>query len=144
MAGHDAAPGAIAIPERQLHRFDESLFAGYLIHMSLPDSRLRPYDVSMVGTRLVITIRKEFDFGSLHQDWAHAIITLHPGPFATVQIEMSGCGLVSSTFLAGMMQLHFHYTDAGSQPLVISKPDPRVVRNLTIMRINTLFTIEPR
>lgn len=105
---------------------------------------LKPYDVLSKDVQLTITIRKEFDFGSLHQDWAHAILTLNPGPFQTVRIDMGNCGLVSSTFFAGLMQLHFHYTRIGSRPLHLVKPDPRVVRNLGIMKMQTLFVIDER
>ena len=110
--------------------------------MSAPD--LKPYDVLSKDGQLTITIRKEFDFGSLHQDWAHSILTLNPGPFQVVRIDMGNCGLVSSTFFAGLMQLHFFYTGSGAQPLHLVKPDPRVVRNLGIMKMQTLFVIDPR
>ena len=110
--------------------------------MSVPD--LKPFDVLSQGGILTITIRKEFDFGSLHQDWAHSIITLHPGPYDQVRLDMSQCGLVSSTFFAGLMQMHFHYTGTGSRPLHLVHPDPRVVRNLGIMRMTPLFVVEDR
>jgi hypothetical protein len=110
--------------------------------MSAPD--LKPYDVLSKDGQLTVTIRKEFDFGSLHQDWAHAILTLNPGPFEVVRIDMANCGLVSSTFFAGLMQLHFYYTGTGTRPLHLVKPDPRVVRNLGIMKMQTLFVIEGR
>ncbi len=111
--------------------------------MDTPDI-LRAYDVAVDGPRLVITIRKEFDFGNLHQDWAHAITIQHPGPFSEVVIDLSRCGIVSSTFFAGLMQLHNRYVPAGTQPLVLVKPDNRVLRTLTMMRLDKLFTIQPR
>ncbi len=113
--------------------------------MNIPDiPQLRPFEVLSTGKTLTITIRKEFDFGSLHQDWSHSIITMNPGPFEQVQLDMSLCGLVSSTFFAGLMQMHFHYTDAGSQPIALIKPDHRVVRNLVVMKMDSLFTVVPR
>lgn len=105
---------------------------------------LRPFDVLAADGLLTITIRKEFDFGSLHQDWAHTVITLHPGPYTKVRLDMVLCGLVSSTFFAGLMQLHFHYTGTGAAPIVLDRPDPRVVRNLQMMRMHELFVIIPR
>ena len=113
--------------------------------MSSPDlPQLRPFETVSKDSELTIVIRKEFDFGSLHQDWAYAVITLHPGPYTVVQLDMRQCGLVSSTFFAGLMQLHFHYTGSGAGPLRLLQPDPRVVRNLTIMRMQNLFVIEER
>ncbi len=113
--------------------------------MSVPDiPQLKPYELRSEHGVLTITIRKEFDFGSLHQDWAHAILTLHPGPYKAVRLDLTQVGLVSSTFFAGLMQLHFHYTERGTPTLTMVQPDPRVVRNLKIMRMDNLFTIEPR
>lgn len=111
--------------------------------MDTPDI-LRAYDVEVDGPRLVITIRKEFDFGNLHQDWAHAITVQHPGPFEEVVVDLSRTGIVSSTFFAGLMQLHNFYHAKGAKPLVLVKPDNRVLRTLTMMRLDKLFTIIAR
>ncbi len=111
--------------------------------MDTPDI-LRAYDVQVDGPRLLITIRKEFDFGNLHQDWAHAVTVQHPGPFSEVIIDLARCGIVSSTFFAGLMQLHNFYKKADGKPLVLAKPDNRVLRTLTMMRLDQLFTIQPR
>ena len=113
--------------------------------MSIPDiPQLKPFDVSSKDGVLTITIRKEFDIGSLHQDWSHSIIILNPGHFAQVKVDMSMCGLVSSTFFAGLMQLHFHYTGTGSRPITLAKPDHRVVRNLAVMKMDKMFIIIDR
>ena len=109
----------------------------------MPDV-LRAYDVESGPGGLRVVIRKEFDFGNLHQDWAHHIIVQYAGPYEAVTVDMASVGLVSSTFFAGLMQLHFHYTRIGVPPLVLHKPDARVVRNLTIMRMDTLVRIVPR
>ena len=113
--------------------------------MDVPDlPQIKPYETSVKDGSLTITIRKEFDFGALHQSWAHAIITLHPGPYSIVKLDMSQCGLVSSTFFAGLMQLHFHYNPEGKTPVELYHPDPRALRNLQIMRMDGLFGVEPR
>ncbi len=111
--------------------------------MDTPDI-LRAYDIAIDGGRMVITIRKEFDFGNLHQDWAHAITIQHPGPFTEVVVDLSRTGIVSSTFFAGVMQLHHAYTPTGAKPLTLLRPDNRVLRTLTMMRLDKLFTVVPR
>jgi hypothetical protein len=111
--------------------------------MDTPDA-LRAYDISVEGTRLRITIRKEFDLGNLHQDWAQSIIVQHPGPFQEVMIDLSHIGIVSSTFFAGVMQLHNCYVPTGANKLILLKPDNRVLRTLTMMRLDKLFTIQTR
>ncbi len=111
--------------------------------MDTPDI-LRAYDVTVTDGRLLITIRKEFDLGNLHQDWAHSIAVQHPGPFAQVIIDLSRLGIVSSTFFAGLMQLNQHYNTDGAKRLVLDKPDNRVLRTLTMMRIDQLFIIHAR
>ncbi|MCK6490189.1 MAG: STAS domain-containing protein [Planctomycetes bacterium] len=96
------------------------------------------------GRVLLVTIRREFDFGNLHQDWAVSVVSQAPGPFVEVTLDLSQCGLVSSTFFAGLLQLRGHYCPKGSSPLRLRHPDPRVLRNLAIMRLDSLFCIEPR
>lgn len=90
---------------------------------------------------LTLTVSREFDSGNAHQDWAQQIQTLHPGPFTRVAIDCSGCGLLSSTFFAGIMQLKQHY---GQTEIALLKPDPRVVRNLSMLKLAQFFTIVAR
>ena len=106
---------------------------------------IRAYDITSIpGDSLTVTIRKEFDFGSLHQDWAQSIATQYPGPFKQVRVDLSLCGLVSSTFFAGVVQLHHAFNPTGATPLALIKPDPRLVRNLTMLRLDKLFVIVNR
>ena len=112
--------------------------------MNGPDPVPRAFDVVRTGETLIVTIRKEFDFGNLHQDWAHAIVVQWPGPYREVHIDLGNCGLVSSTFFAGLIQLHHAYGAKGAQPLLLLKPDPRLVRNLTMLSLDKMFRIDPR
>ncbi len=100
-----------------------------------------PYDLSIDETTLLVTIRREFDTGSLHQDWAHSIVTAHPGPFTAVVLDLSSTGLLLSTFFAGLIKLHFHYTQHGVAKIRVLKPDLRMVRNLSMLRMDQLFDI---
>jgi hypothetical protein len=113
--------------------------------MTIPDiPQLKPFEVLSKDKILTISICKEFDFGSLHQDWSYSIISMNPGPYEYVYLDMSMCGLMSSTFFAGLMQLHFHYTERGAQPLTLIKPDHRVVRNLALMHMSKMFVVIER
>lgn len=102
---------------------------------------LRAYTAQAAEGTLSITIEKEFDFGALSQDWAHSIITQHPGPFKEVRIDMSKCARVSSTFYAGLMQMHGIYTSKGARPLVLVKPDRRMMANLKILHLDQFFFV---
>lgn len=93
---------------------------------------------------LTILVHKEFDSGNVHQDWAQQVQVMHPGPFTKVVVDCSQCGLLSSTFFAGIMQLRQFYGEQGVPPLVLDRPDPRIVKNLTILRLHAFFTIIPR
>jgi len=104
----------------------------------------RAFEIARSGDTLIVVIRKEFDFGNLHQDWAHSIVVQWPGPFREVHIDLSLCGLVSSTFFAGLIQLHHTYGAKGTLPLLLVKPDPRLLRNLTMLRLDKMFRIDPR
>lgn len=106
------------------------------------ETSLRPFTAKAKDGVLTIVIEREFDFGSLHQDWAVSILTLNPGPFKEVRMDMSKCGRVSSTFYAGLMQLHFAYNASGAHPLILVKPDPRMVANLKILHLEGYFRVE--
>jgi anti-anti-sigma regulatory factor len=110
---------------------------------STPESG-HPYDLTVDAASLRVVIRREFDTGSLHQDWAHSIITAHPGPFDDVSLDLSSTGLLSSTFFAGLIKLHFHYTQHGVAKIRLIKPDPRMLRNLAMLRMDQLFAVTPR
>ena len=109
-----------------------------------------PFDVNqtgdpgLAGVVLTIVVRKEFDSAGLSPEWAAGLLAEFPGPVAEVVIDMSQIGLVSSTFYAGIIQLHAHYTTHGAGRLVLRKPDRRAERNLRVMRMDQFFTIEPR
>jgi anti-anti-sigma regulatory factor len=104
----------------------------------------RAYDVTRDGDVLTVTIRRAFDFGNLSQDWAHFLAQQWPGPYREVRIDLANCGLVSSTFFAGLIQLHHAYAAKGGQPLLLVRPDPRLVRNLIMLRLDKMFRVEPR
>jgi hypothetical protein len=103
---------------------------------------LKAFSSFVAAGVLTIIIEKEFDFGSLHQDWAVSILSQHPGPFAEVKLDMSKCGPVSSTFYAGLMQLNFSYNASGKNPLKLVRPDPRMMANLKILHLEKYFVLE--
>lgn len=107
-----------------------------------PETDLRPFTSSAKDGVLTIVIEREFDFGSLHQDWAVSILSRHPGPFTKVLMDMTKCGRVSSTFYAGLMQLHFAYNTSGNSPITLIKPDPRMLTNLKILHLEPYFVIQ--
>jgi hypothetical protein len=107
------------------------------------ETDLRPFSSAAKDGILNIVIEREFDFGNLHQDWAVSILSRHPGPFAKVRMDMTKCGRVSSTFYAGLMQLHFAYNSSGGSPIELVKPDPRMVANLKILHLDPYFVIQP-
>ena len=106
------------------------------------ESDLRPYSSQVTEDVLHIVIEREFDFGNLHQDWAVSILSRHPGPYSKVKMDMAKCARVSSTFYAGLMQLHFTYNKQGNNPIILSKVDSRIVANLKVLHLEPYFTIE--
>ena len=109
-----------------------------------PNNPLRAVDTALKDGVLTVTVRKEFDSGNVHQDWAQQVQLLHPGPFTKVVVDCSACGLLSSTFFAGIMQLQQHYGELGCPKLVLDRPDARIVKNLQILRLHTFFDIIAR
>lgn len=99
---------------------------------------------ALADGQLMVTLPRNFDAGNVHQDWAQQVQVLHPGPFSRIVIDCSRCAALSSTFFAGLMQLHHHYRAQGTPPIRLLRPDPRVVRNITILRLHVYFDIVPR
>ena len=104
----------------------------------------RALSTTVEGDVLTISLSKEFDSGNIHQDWAQSIQVMHVGPYAKIIFDLSRCGSLSSTFFAGLFQLHLFYSAKGVPPIVLSKPDSRMVRNLQALRLAELFTVDPR
>jgi hypothetical protein len=94
---------------------------------------IRAYDALVHEGVLTVTVRKEFDAADLAQDWARKLAISYPGPFKQVMFNLSHCGLVSSTFFAGLLQLHQHFNSDGAHARIrLLFPDPRIVKNLKI------------
>lgn len=96
------------------------------------------------GDTLLVVVHKDFDKGMAHQDWVPRLLADFPGPYATLIVDCGQCGLLSSTFFAGLAQLHQDYSARGTARFVLRHPDPRVERNLRILRLHTLYSVEPR
>jgi hypothetical protein len=104
-----------------------------------------PYDISSVtGDTITISIHKDFDLGALKQNWASDISTRHPGPYAALRIDLSRCGLVSSTFFAGIVLLYYAFKAKGTTQFILVKPDSRLLRNMAMLKLNSLFSVEAR
>lgn len=92
---------------------------------------------------LVVVVCRDGDVGMLRPDWPLAIIKAHPGPFQSVEVDLSQRGAMNSSFYAGLIRLHHAYVRAGVA-LVLVQPDPLVVRDLRSMRLDGMFTIAAR
>lgn len=104
----------------------------------------RAYDLHAKDGVLTIVMHREFDRANTPQDWAIQVQVLHPGPFTQVVVDCSGCGLLSSSFFSGLMQLHRHYCAPVGRKLVLHRPDPRMLRNLEVMRLREFFEVVAR
>ncbi|GDY11901.1 hypothetical protein LBMAG53_07790 [Planctomycetota bacterium] len=102
------------------------------------------FDLHSANGVLTISIHRDFDTGSLHQDWSSAIIQQATGVYTSVKVDLSRTGLLSSTFFAGLVRLHQHFSRAGAAQVILHHPDNRTVRNLSILRLNNLFSITAR
>jgi hypothetical protein len=104
---------------------------------------MKAFGAFVANNTLHITVEKEFDFNSLHQGWATFVKNNFPGPYAAVEIDMSKCGRVTSTFYAGLMQLNFAYQSQNGKPIRLLKPDPRTLMNLKILHLDKQLDIIP-
>ena len=102
----------------------------------------KAYDVTVAGDQLIIVVGRDFDSASLQQDWASAITTMHPGPFTAVRVDLAMARRASSTFYAGLMQLHVHYAKGGTAtPVTLVNAHRSIVANLDVLRLKRFFTI---
>ncbi|MCS6969553.1 MAG: STAS domain-containing protein [Planctomycetota bacterium] len=111
----------------------------------MPDMALQQIIAPQVRNgELHIVVSKDFDAGAAHREWAPQLLADFPGPYTAIIVDCSRCGLLSSTFFAGLMQLYHEYSARGARRFVLHHPDPRVVRNLSILRLHNLFEVVPR
>ncbi len=100
------------------------------------------YEVSVVGDQLNVSVGHDFDSASLQQDWAAAITAMHPGPFAGVRVDLARARRASSTFYAGLMQLHVHYAKGGTAtPVTLVNAHRSIIANLDVLRLKRFFVI---
>jgi hypothetical protein len=99
-------------------------------------------EVSVDAGTLVIVVPRGVDIDKMHAAWAPSVLKLHPGPFSAVRIDLSRCGLLTSSFISQIYQLQQAYVAGG--PVTLVQPDPRFLRVLEAVGIRNLFTIIPR
>lgn len=102
------------------------------------------YDAVAEGAILTIALKKGFGMGNLARDWATSITKRWPGPFKQVRVDLSHCGTLNSTALAGLIQFYHAYTEKGAGPVVLDRPDSRVLRTMRVMCMENLFEVRPR
>ncbi len=99
-------------------------------------------DVGVQNGELVIVVPRGFDIDKMHAAWAPALLKQFPGPFTGVRIDLSRCGLLTSSFISQIYQLQQAYAQQGM--VTLDQPDPRFVRVLEAVGIRHLFTVSAR
>jgi len=99
-------------------------------------------EVSVKEGTLVIVVPRGVDIDKSHAAWAPSVLKEHPGPFIGVRIDLSRCGLLTSSFISQIYQLQQAYAVGG--PVTLEQPDPRFLRVLEAVGIKHLFTVVPR
>jgi anti-anti-sigma regulatory factor len=99
-------------------------------------------EVSVNAGTLDIVVPRGVDIDKMHAAWAPSVLKLHPGPFTAVRIDLSRCGLLTSSFISQIYQLQQAYAAGG--PVTLLQPDPRFLRVLEAVGIKGLFTVIPR
>lgn len=99
-------------------------------------------DVSVQDGELLIVVPRGVDIDKTHAAWAPALLKQFPGPFRGVRIDLSRCGLLTSSFISQIYQLQQAY--AGNGPVTLDQPDPRFVRVLEAVGIRNLFAVTVR
>lgn len=95
--------------------------------------------VTVTDGVLVLKFGRHFDSVQLRGDWARTIVTQYPGPFREVRLDLSAQPRLTSNFFAGLMVLHFTYTEAGAAPLVVIKADRNTRTNLRVLQLERFF-----
>lgn len=103
---------------------------------------LSDIDVSVQDGELVIVVPRGVDLEKTHAAWAPALLKQFPGPFRSVRIDLSRCGLLTSSFISQIYQLQQGYSPTA--PVTLDQPDPRFVRVLDAVGISNLFAVITR
>jgi len=88
---------------------------------------------------LTMAFGRGFDSAMLRADWARIHLTRHPGPFRAVRVDLTAQPRLTSNFYAGLMMLHFTYTEQGSEALEVVQADNRTRTNLRVLQLDQHF-----
>jgi hypothetical protein len=99
------------------------------------------FTTSVQDDILTVTLHRDFDSARLNQDWGQFVVARHPGPFAQVRLDLSSCGRLNSTFIAGLIRLYAAYATKGVERMVLISPDKRLLANLKMLRFEQYFVV---
>lgn len=97
-------------------------------------------DVEVVGRNaLRLTMRDDQDLSHLPTGWAKSVLRACPGDWHQVQIDLRSVPVVSSTFVAGALEMRESLPSV--EHVILLNVSDRVVRLLEIMNLRGHFVI---
>lgn len=107
---------------------------------SSPLPHLGYCDVETRQGLLFLRMRKEAS-QQVEANWWVPIIDYCQGPFQGLWIDLFHCPVVSSSFVAGALQLLEHYRNEQLQRIILLNVSDRVVRLVDIMNLQDFFVV---
>ena len=116
---------------------------GMLLHLgNLPEASKRGFDLRMTDRVLQIVIHKNFDILPMASAWAKRLIEAAPGPFRAIEIDVHNFITLSSTIIAGLVQLSDFYRDKNEEGLKVIGASKRTKSVIKMMQLDKYFTYQ--
>ena len=113
---------------------------GMLLHLgNLPEASKRGFDLRMTDRVLQIVIHKNFDVLPMAAAWAKRLIEAAPGPFRAIEIDVHHFITVSSTIIAGLVQISDHYSNKNEEGLRVVGASKRTKSVIQMMQLDRFF-----
>lgn len=101
-----------------------------------------PFTAIVEDQRLVITIGREFDSGLKRDTWTQQIMAKYRFTYQAVIVDLAQVIIISSTVIAGLVQLHDHYWRDCPEGVILRHPSAHVLKILDMMKLRHLFQVQ--
>lgn len=105
----------------------------------LPPLDARPYHIEEQGSTLKLAMKREFDQFDHVWNWARDIVNACPGPYDTIEVDISACANISSMFFAGLLMIRDTFKPT---PIELRGVSNRIYHTLRVMCMDNMFSIQ--
>lgn len=105
----------------------------------LPIKECRGYDLLEAEGGLVVTLQRGFETNRAVEGWATHLLRACTGPYRAVWIDLGLTPTLSSTLIAGLIQVADHLGPKTSEGVILVQASQRALLTLRMMQVEALF-----